>query len=264
MLTRILSNPRFLAIYSGTVTLTFILTVAIVLAHGGLSLRAVSAAQTPIPRSQTFDQITVRRINVVEPDGTPRLVIAGNAEFPGELFKGKESPRPDRNGYAGMLFMNDEGTENGGLIFGGRRSSDGVVHSFGHLSFDEYQQNQSLSFDTSEQAANHTTSYQINDNGSGLYTPEVLAELQRIRMMPDGPEKQKAGETAMDKYQISLRPRASLERSADQSVALRLRDPKGNTRLLLRVAPDGTPAMQFLDAAGKITSQWPDASGSGK
>jgi hypothetical protein len=28
-------------------------------------------------------------------------------------------------------------------------------------------------------------------------------------------------------------------------------------RILLRVAEDGTPEMQFLDALGKVTAQWP-------
>ena len=61
MLTKLLSSPRFLATYSGTVTLTFVLTVGFVAAHGGFSLRPVSAAQAPAPQSQTFDQITVHR-----------------------------------------------------------------------------------------------------------------------------------------------------------------------------------------------------------
>jgi hypothetical protein len=264
MLTRILSNPRFLAIYSGTVTLTFMLTVVLILTHGGFALRAVAAAQAPVPQPQTFDQITVRRINVVEPDGTPRLIIAAKADFPGEFFKGKELSRTDRNDSAGMLFMNDEGTENGGLIFGGHQSSDGKVHSFGHLSFDEYEEDQTLTLDTSQQGDSHFTAYQINDAQSGLETPEVLEAFQKLREMPQGPERQKARVALIAKYHVSLTQRAGLERDDDKSVALRLRDPQGNTRLLLRVAADGTPGLQFLDASGKVTHKWPDASGSGQ
>jgi hypothetical protein len=38
-----------------------------------------------------------------------------------------------------MIFYNNEGTENGGLIFGGRRDADGnVVDSGGSLSFDNW------------------------------------------------------------------------------------------------------------------------------
>jgi hypothetical protein len=58
---------------------------------------------------------------------------------------------------------------------------------------------------------------------------------------------------------VKLRARASIERDPDKSAALRLRDPEGRTRILLRVAADGTPTMQFLDASGNVLHHWPDA-----
>jgi hypothetical protein len=262
MFAKLLSNPRFLAVYSGILTLTFLITVAFGLSHGAFVLGKVSAAET---RSADFDQITVHRINVVEPDGTPRLIISGKGEFPSQLFKGKEISRADRTDSAGMLFMNDEGTENGGLIFGGHQSSDGKPHSFGHLSFDEYEQDQTLAMDTSQQGNDHFTAYQINDAESGLETPEVFEAFRKIRAMPEGPERQKARAAVIAKYHVRLTARAGLERLGDKSVALRLRDPAGRTRLLLRVAGDGTPSMEFLDTAGKVTRQWPETqAGRGK
>ena len=59
-----------------------------------------------------FDEITVQRINLVEPDGTLRMVLSDKARIPGLVIRGKEYPREDRQ-TAGMLFFNDEGTENG-------------------------------------------------------------------------------------------------------------------------------------------------------
>ena len=255
---RLFSNPRFLAVYSGVLTLAFILTVALGLARVNFSLHHVSAAENPTAQHLDLDQLTVHRINIVEPDGTPRLVISDKAEFPGAPFKGKELPRPDRNDSAGMLFMNDEGTENGGLIFSGYQSSDGKFHSSGHLSFDEYEQDQTLALDTSQEGDDRETAYQINDNNTTLLTPEVMTAFEKIRAMPDGPAKDKARAEFAAKYPLRLHPRASLERDADKSSELRLRDPQGQTRILLRVAADGTPSMQFLDSSGKVTHQWPD------
>jgi hypothetical protein len=252
---KLFSHPRFLAVYSGVLTVAFVATTALNLWHGS----HVAGAEKHDFRHPDFDHLTVHRINIVEPDGTPRLVICDKAEFPGGFFKGKELTRADR-ADAGMLFMNDEGTENGGLMFGGERTPDGKFHSSGHLSFDEYEQDQTMSLDTDQEGDQRFTSYQINDNASDtLLTPEVLNAFSRVKAMPEGPATQKAWQDLRAKYPSKLPPRASLERDPDKSVALRLRDPNGRTRILLRVAADGTPSFQFLDAAGKVMQQWPEA-----
>jgi hypothetical protein len=64
------SHPRFLQVYSATLTAVFAGTTAFNLwqAPG-----RVSGAEQ---RHVDFDQLTVHRINIVEPDGTPRLVIS--------------------------------------------------------------------------------------------------------------------------------------------------------------------------------------------
>jgi hypothetical protein len=56
---RFLSSRRFLAVYSGLLTLVFAVTVL--------------AGFTRWSENASFDQITVRRINVVKPDGEPVL-----------------------------------------------------------------------------------------------------------------------------------------------------------------------------------------------
>jgi hypothetical protein len=252
---KFLSHPRFLAVYSGTLTVVFALTTGASLWNH--SLPPVHAE----PRNsedRVLDQLTVHRINIVEPDGTPRLVISDKARFPGGFFMGKEFDRADRRS-AGMLFMNDEGTENGGMLFGGYKSADGKFHSYGHLSFDEYEQDQSLSFDTDQDGDELSTAYAINDNvGDTLLTPEVVAAYGAMERMPDGPEKEKAAAALRSKYPFRLPHRASLERDKDSSVALRLRDTEGHTRILLRVAADGSPSLQALDPAGKVVHQWPE------
>src|SRR5215831_9625613 len=114
---------RVLAIYSSV--LTTVLTAFVL---------AGSVAAKP----QSFDEIDVRRINVREPDGTLRLVISNRARLPGVIERGQELPKAERS-QAGMLFYNDEGTENGGLVFGGRRNAQGqVADSGGMLTFDRY------------------------------------------------------------------------------------------------------------------------------
>jgi hypothetical protein len=109
----------------------------------------------------SFDEIDVKRINLIEPDGTLRLVMADKAHFPGLIVKGKEYPH-DRQ-TAGMLFFDDEGTENGGLIFGGMKDKDGKVQSWGHLSFDQYSGDQVVVLDVEEAEGRRHSGIQFVD-----------------------------------------------------------------------------------------------------
>ena len=49
------------------------------------------------PKTQTFDEIQVHRINVVEPNGTLRMVISNHAKLPGVIVKGNERPLYSRS-----------------------------------------------------------------------------------------------------------------------------------------------------------------------
>src|SRR3546814_16928154 len=90
------------------------------------------------PPKAVFDEISVKRINIVEPGGKYRLVLANSERFPGLFMEGKEYKHHSRDG-GGMLFFHDEGDEVGGLTFasnpvGAKRQARGS------LLFDQYKQ----------------------------------------------------------------------------------------------------------------------------
>jgi hypothetical protein len=231
---KLFTPQRFLTVYSALVTVVLAATV--------LMGARDSASNT------SFDQITVHRINVVEPDGTVRMVLSDKAEFPGAYFMEKEYPRPDRQA-TGMLFNDDEGRETGGLIFGGNKDEK----SWGHLSFDEYQRDQTMALDSTWDGDSRTTAYSINDDNSvHPITPEELREWQHVRAVPEGPERTAARRAFLAKYPGALVNRGYFGRAADKSVGLILSDWQGQHRLIARVAPDGTPEIQFLDSKGKV------------
>src|SRR5438270_11111766 len=99
----IFSHPKFLAVYSGILTLAFAVVVL------------VGAAKT---HDSTFGIITARRINIGEPEGTVRLTISNRSDFPGAWNRKKEYPRPDRQEAGGRVFMRGEGPERGGVMWG--------------------------------------------------------------------------------------------------------------------------------------------------
>jgi hypothetical protein len=238
---RFFSSRRFLAIYSGCLTVVFAVTM-------------LTGFARPWSGSTSFDQITVRRVNVVEPDGTVRLVISDKADFPGLYLHGKEIKRADRQDSAGMLFVNDEGTEDGGLIYGASKDTGKGPSSFSHLSFDQYDQDQTLVLGASLEDGQKASGVTVNDVGGYAITPEFIADAERVKAMPSGTARAAEWTKFRQKYPGDAE-RGFFGRQTDESVGVSLRDVQGRVRASLTVKPDGEPVLQFLNAEGKVTKE---------
>src|ERR1700690_3127422 len=234
---RFFSSQRFLVIYSGVLTIVFAVTVLC----GFAALR-----------SQSFDQLTVHRINFVEPDGTPRLIISDRAEFPGTFMRGKEYPRPDRRDAAGLLFMNDEASEMGGLIWGGLKDKDGKIQNHFHLSFDQYEQDQIFAIDSGREDQDKFSAIRIGERGDYPIQETYDASL-RIDKLPK--DEQDAEWKKFFSTHTGDANRIYLGRAADKSASLQLKDASCNTRLAMRVDAVGNPMIQFLDEGGKVSKE---------
>lgn len=117
------------------------LALALVAAISGSAYTAF-AQSTQKPR---FAEIDVERINVIEADGTVKLVIANRERAPDQVMDGQSRPRTEANKSPGITFFNDVGDEAGGLkIRGGLR--DGRPSARGHLLFDQHRGDQTLGF----------------------------------------------------------------------------------------------------------------------
>jgi len=113
-------------------------------------------------QKQKFTEIDVERINVVEKDGKLRMVISNRDRSIGPIYKGKPF------GYAGgtrpgIIFFNDEGTENGGFTFTGSKGDDGRYRASTHMSFDQFNQDQILNFDYTDNNGRRLTGISVRD-----------------------------------------------------------------------------------------------------
>lgn len=224
---------------------------------GATTMAAALAAVFTLTAAKTekkaaFDEITVGRINIVEPDGTKRIVISNKAQFPGDFRQGKETARPDRRDVAGMLFINEEGSENGGLIQRGSMSADGKIMAGLSLTFDRFRQDQALQLLSEDGAAHQMTGIKINDVPN--YKVTSLDDMSRFG---EEAEKLPQGEQRAYWKKLSEEGRLSENRiwlgnTRDKASALQLKDAKGRTRMLLKVAADGAAQIVMLDEMGKV------------
>lgn len=235
-----MNGNKLLILYSA------VLTVA---CAASLATGAV-AGQSPAttPETARFTEIDVQRINVREPDGTLRMVISNTARTPGIYIRGQERPHPSGRRSAGMLFFNDEGTENGGLSFSGQRLPDGTAVGGGHLSFDQYEQDQVIQLTQSEGAGRRWAGMVVSDRPDA---PLDFDLAQRISAMPEGPERTAAIQRIQAEGTFG-RQRVWVGKTRDRESAVLLSDAQGRPRIRMRVSPDGASAIDFLDENGGV------------
>jgi hypothetical protein len=203
-----------------------------------------------------FDEIDVQRINVREPNGDYRMVISNRAKSIGPIYRGKPFGYPGGT-RPGIIFFNDEGGENGGLTFSGRTDSTGKVVSSGHLSFDQYNMDQVLVLEYSEENGIRRTGLSVDDMAdANIY--EWVMKRDSVRRMPAGAARDSAQHELLFPGGQPLRaPRLFAGRDIAKAAVINLGDRMGKTRLRLIVDSLGSARIEFLDANGTVTSRLP-------
>ena len=149
---------------------------------GTLSLAAFRQSS----QKTRFTEIDVERINVVEKDGNLRMVISNRDRSIGPIYKGKPFGYPGGT-RPGIIFFNDEGTENGGLTFTGKRQADGTYQASSGFSFDQFNQDQVLYLQYSDNNGRRNMGLTIADRAD-LDIYDLVTERDSImKAIPEGP-----------------------------------------------------------------------------
>ena len=173
--------------------------------------------------NKVFDHIQAQQIRIVEPDGTLRMIISNSKELPGVIVHGKEVEQVDRP-QAGMLFYNDEASENGGLIFGGSKNTKGeIVNSGASLSFDRYGGKQEINLIGVNDKENRFGGLSVSDSRPG---------------------------------EIKTSERIWVGRKDDGAAEIALMDSSGNKRIVLKVLANGASSLNFLDDKGIVLNSF--------
>ena len=230
--------------------------IVITLLLGTISVTAFRQSS----QKQRFTEIDVERINVVEKNGNLRMVISNRERSIGPIYKGKPFGYPGGT-RPGIIFFNDEGTENGGLTFTGRRNPDGTFRANTGLSFDQFNQDQVLYLQYSDNNGRRAMGFTVADRADvDIY--DMVAERDSIRNAhPAGPARTAALQKwAEPRNGVPLfAQRVYVGRDTSKAAVVNLSDPNGKPRIRLMVDSLGTPSLEFLDATGRVTSRLPGA-----
>ena len=152
-------------------------------------LLAIAASAFVQPaRVQNLGEISAERINIVDADGTLRLVISNKDRMHPGVIGGKvlQRPRP----YAGFLFFNDQGDEAGGMTLTGREAN-GRRDADAGLMFDQLGQDQTIGFEYTESEGQRSAAFKVWDRPEAPLA-DLVDELNRARAIQDPVERDRA------------------------------------------------------------------------
>lgn len=235
---KIEKEVRFLKIYAGVATIFLVV----------LMLTAFT-----VGRNAKFDEIEVKRINVVDDDGKLRMVISNKDRQHFGVSDGKLIERKNGRPTPGIIFFNDLGDEMGGLVIG----NNGGKGHFGSFTFDKVKGDQTMGF-----------RYLEGDNGkyeSGLTiwqqpnitSTELSAKLEPIYKITDRETAQKEYQKLVDNGEAPT-TRLFVGKYRDDATVIKISDAKGKPRIEMSVQANGNPKLNFLDENGKVIYSLPE------
>ena len=200
---------------------------------------------------EKITELDVERLNVREKNGQLLMVVANSDRMPDPIVNGKtfKTERP-----AGMLFFNGLGDENGGLVFGAVEGN-GKYGAYQGFSFDKYKQAQAMALVYNDHSGKYRAGLQIWDRPE-IPLSDVLIKQEEIAKMPDG-EAKTAAKKKLQEDNFSP-TRVYVGKNAEKESEVTLYDANGKARIKMLVSAEGTPKLDFLDAAGKVTYSLPN------
>jgi len=227
------------------------------IATAAIALLLFSAFEQNVDKHQ-FDEIDVQRINIVEKDGSPRIILASRSMAPDLIIKGKAEQRGTGKNSPGIIFYNDEGSECGALSTASSSGENGSYTSSSRLVFDQFQSDETIALQYIDENGKRYAGLTVMDRPETQITPEITTKVRAMWNLPQGAAKNKAL-NELDSLGVFESERVFIGKTQRKSATVSLSDRKGNLRVHLWVDSLGTPRLDFLDKLGNITCSLPDS-----
>jgi hypothetical protein len=211
---------------------------------------AALAASAFMQAARPQSEITAERINIVDADGTLRLVISNKDRMHPGVIGGKvlQRPRP----YAGFLFFNDQGDEAGGMTLTAR-DANGRREADAGLMFDQLGQDQTIGFEYTEHDGQRSAAFKVWDRPDAPLA-DLVDALNRARAISD-PSERDAAVTRVRAAAPKAAQRVFVGKTSDRVASVLLADAQGRNRLALKVDAAGNAALEFLGEDGKVVQR---------
>lgn len=230
-------------------------SMAIAGAAGALAVVFIGAA------APDHDTLTVRRLNVVNEDGSLALVIANAQSLPGVIRNDAESG--NRRGIPGILFYDNNGDEVGGLIYP-HRENGGAVDAGVSLSFDQTNSGQAINLIHWRSGEFVRSGLRVTDFATDR-TPEqanqneaVRAALAALQAAPEAEQEALyyrylavLGEQGFQAERIYIGSEGARQRTA----TIELKDSRSRPRIRLSVDENDQPRIQVLNERGEVVRE---------
>jgi hypothetical protein len=227
MKTKLEKEVRLLKVYAA---LTTLLTGIFVL-----------TAFTLQSRKQNFEEITAKRIVIVDSNGKSRVLMGAD-------LKGAN--------LGGLLFFNEEGTEAGGLLYNGKRDGHGNIDAGALLTMDLFKSDEVIRLGYDHTGDQKRQGLVISDRPDAL-SPQAEELLKALGTALQS-AKSEAERQALRRDYLSRMPareivarRLFAGRDVEGSSLVTLSDPDGKPRLRFQVDKLGRASITFLDQSGR-------------
>ncbi|MCD6220230.1 hypothetical protein J7K43_07605 [Candidatus Calescamantes bacterium] len=204
-----------------------------------------------------FDTIKAKKVEIIQSDGKPALILFNSENIPPPIIEGKRYPSNLRNiglNANGIVFYNNNGDEIGGIVFGSKKDENGNVYQGIHISFDAFQQDEVFHIDCSQYGGERwleiNAFYQPEKSLKPMF--EKLTEINSIQDTSERKRKMKEFENWKEKeYGKMYIPIFSIK-NENGKAGIELYDKRGNLRIRLYIDEDENPRLEFYDTNGKV------------
>jgi hypothetical protein len=221
----------FLKVYAGLLTVALLGTIFYVMRSS---------------KAESFKEITVERINVVESNGDLKLVISNSERQHQGIVNGK--PLPKRERQAGLIFFNAVGDECGGLVYDGNDEEAGLV-----LSVDQYRDDQIMQMRYIENTEKDARTYGMRfwDYPKEDGYDERNRAYENLQKIED-PKEKSAAYQKMKQEGLLPEDRMFVGKKMNNDIGVFINDNQGKPRIRIYIDSENRPKIELLDEEGNL------------